>query len=108
MAEHRAILSTFPDADVAARVARALVEEQLVACVNLLPAIRSIYQWQGAIEESAEVLAILKTTAELTARAIARLTELHPYDVPEAIALDITAGHPPYLAWLTSSTTPAT
>lgn len=104
MAEHRVILSTFPDADTAARIARTLVEEQLVACVNLLPAVRSIYQWQGAIEDSAEVLAILKTTAALTERAIARLTDLHPYDVPEAIALDVTAGHPPYLAWMTSST----
>lgn len=97
------VLATFPDAEVAARIARALVEEELAACVSLVPGVRSIYRWQGAIEESAELLGVIKTTAEGTARLIARLVELHPYDVPEAIALDIAEGHAPYLAWLAGS-----
>jgi periplasmic divalent cation tolerance protein len=96
----RVVLTTFPDAATAERVARALVGERLAACVNLVPGVRSIYQWQGAVEESAELLAVIKTTAEAVAPLIARLVELHPYDVPEAIAIEIASGHAPYLAWL--------
>jgi periplasmic divalent cation tolerance protein len=68
--------------------------------VNLVPGVRSIYQWQGAVEESAELLGVIKTTAAGVAPLIARLVELHPYDVPEAVAIDLAAGHSPYLAWL--------
>lgn len=96
----RVVLSTFPDADTAGRIARTLVDERLAACVNVLPAIRSIYRWQGAISDDAEVLAIIKTTAERYPALAARITELHPYQVPEIIALPLAAGHPPYLAWL--------
>jgi periplasmic divalent cation tolerance protein len=97
------VFSTFPSADVAAGVARALVDEQLCACVNLVPAVRSIYRWQGAVCDEAEVLAIVKTTDERLAALQARLVELHPYEVPEAIAVPVAGGHAPYLAWVASS-----
>jgi periplasmic divalent cation tolerance protein len=95
------VLSTFPDADKAAEVGRVLVDEQLAACVNLVPAIRSIYRWQGAVHDDAEALAIIKTTPACYPALAARLAALHPYEVPEIIALSLTDGHPPYLAWLT-------
>ncbi len=94
------MFSTFPDADTAARIARALVEEQLAACVNVVPAVRSIYRWEGKVCDEAETLAVIKTTAERYAALAARITELHPYQVPEVIALPLADGHPPYLAWL--------
>jgi periplasmic divalent cation tolerance protein len=94
------VLSTFPDPEKAAQIARVLVEERLAACVNLVPAVRSIYRWQGAIQDDAESLAIIKTTADRQAALAARLVELHPYEVPEIIAVPVAAGHAPYLAWL--------
>jgi periplasmic divalent cation tolerance protein len=94
------VLSTFPDAETAARIARALVEEQLAACVNVVPAVRSIYRWDGKVCDEAEALAVIKTTAERYAALAARIAELHPYQVPELIALPLADGHPPYLAWL--------
>jgi periplasmic divalent cation tolerance protein len=100
------VLSTFPDAETAARIARALVEARLAACVNLVPAIRSIYRWQGEISDDAEVLAVMKTTAEGHAALAAKIAELHPYDVPEILALPLAAGHPPYLAWLAAQVGP--
>jgi len=92
------VLSTFPDAETAARIARTLVEERLAACVNLVATVRSIYRWQGGINDDPEALAIIKTTAERYAALAARISQLHPYHVPEIIALP--EGHPPYLAWL--------
>jgi len=94
------VLSTFPDAEQAAEVARVLVDEQLAACVNLVPAIRSIYRWQGAVHDDAEALAIIKTTPARYPALAARLAALHPYEVPEILALPLADGHPPYLAWL--------
>jgi periplasmic divalent cation tolerance protein len=94
------VLSTFPDADKAAQIARVLVEERLAACVNLIASVRSIYRWQGAVQDDAESLAIIKTTAERFPALAARLAELHPYDVPEILALSLDNGHAKYLAWL--------
>jgi periplasmic divalent cation tolerance protein len=94
------VLSTFPDAAKAAEIARVLIDERLAACVNLVPTVRSIYRWQGALQDDAESLAIIKTTADRHAALAARLVELHPYEVPEIIALPVAAGHAPYLAWL--------
>jgi periplasmic divalent cation tolerance protein len=101
------VLSTFPDADQAAQIARVLVDDQLAACVNLITGVRSIYRWQGAVADAAEVLAIIKTTAERYPALSARLAELHPYEVPEIIALPLAEGHPPYLAWLVGQVAPA-
>jgi periplasmic divalent cation tolerance protein len=94
------VLSTFPDAETAARIARVLVDERLAACANLVAAVRSIYRWQGAIQDDAESLAIIKTTADRYPALATRIAELHPYEVPEIIALPLADGHPPYLAWL--------
>jgi len=100
------VLSTFPDAAKAAEVGRVLVDEQLAACVNLVPAIRSIYRWQGAVHDDAEALAIIKTTPERYPALASRLAALHPYEVPEILALPLADGHPPYLAWLAGQVGP--
>lgn len=97
-------LSTFPSPEKAAEIAKILVEESLAACVNLVPQVRSIYRWEGAVSEDTETLAIIKTTAERYDALAARLVALHPYEVPELIALPIERGHAPYLAWLASAT----
>ena len=95
------VFSTFPNPDKAAEVARILVGEGLAACVNLLPAVRSIYRWKGDLQDDTETLAIIKT-ADAEA-LIPRLVALHPYEVPEAITLPIASGHPAYLEWVTGS-----
>ena len=81
------VLCTFPDVEKAREVGAALVEAQLAACVNLLPGIESIYRWQGAVERAGEVLAVFKTKASAWPAFERRLRELHPYDVPEIVAL---------------------
>ncbi len=99
----RLVLSTFPNADKAAEVARTLVEEALCACVNLVPAVRSIYRWQGEVSDDSEVLALIKTTSERFPPLADRLRSLHPYEVPEIIALDVVDGAASYLAWVAAS-----
>lgn len=98
------VLCTFPDAQKAADIAKLLVEERLCACVNLVPPVRSIYAWQGAIQDDTETLAVIKTSAERFEALAKRIVELHPYEVPEVIALPVVGGHAPYLAWLADST----
>lgn len=97
------VLVTAPSADEAAKLARALVEERLAACGNVLPGLRSIYRWEGAVQDEAEALLILKTPADRFEALRARVVELHPYDVPEVLALPVAAGHLPYLDWLRAS-----
>lgn len=97
-------LSTAPDRPVADRIARTLVEERLAACVNLLPGITSVYRWQGAVETGEEVLMLAKTSAERLDALTARIAELHPYDVPEVVAVEIGGGLPAYLEWIASET----
>ena len=97
------VLSTFPDAETAERISRALVTEKLAACANILPPVRSIYRWQGNIEDAAEILVLFKITANSYAAFERRMKELHPYDVPEIIALPISRGLPDYLAWVNES-----
>ncbi|MGH8211968.1 MAG: divalent-cation tolerance protein CutA [Rhodanobacteraceae bacterium] len=98
------LLSTCPDAETAAKIGRAVVEERLAACVNRVAGVTSVYRWHGEIHEDAEVLLLIKTTREHIEALRARLVELHPYEVPELIALDIVAGHVPYLDWLRQQT----
>ena len=98
------VLSTFPDAAAARVAAEQLVSERLAACVNVLPGVESIYRWQGKVETSQEVLAVIKTTAERYAELAKRLRELHPYAVPEIVALPAAAVAESYLAWVTANT----
>lgn len=97
--------STFPTSDKAVEVVRTLVSEQLAACGNLVGPIRSIYRWQGEVQDEPETLVILKTTRDRFEAMRARLVELHPYEVAEVIALPVEAGHAPYLAWVAAETT---
>jgi periplasmic divalent cation tolerance protein len=94
------VLVTAPDAETAAQLGRALVEERLAACANILPGLRSIYRWQGAVQDDAEVLMLIKTTAAAQPHLTQRILQLHPYDTPEVVALPIVAGADGYLGWL--------
>lgn len=87
----------------AAQLAETLVQERLAACVNLLPGLRSVYRWQGRIESADECLLIAKTTAARYAELEAALRRLHPYELPEIIALDVARGWPAYLQWVVES-----
>ena len=93
-----------PDKDRAAALARALVEEGLAACVNVVPGVTSIYRWEGRLQEDAEVLCLIKTRPAVFERARARILELHPYEVPEILAFAVDDGSPAYLEWLRTST----
>jgi len=97
---HRVVLCTCPDEDVAGHIAAALVEEDLAACVNVLPRVLSIYRWQGSVERDTEALMIIKTTAGRYAALEKRVQALHPYELPEIIAVPIAAGLQGYLDWL--------
>jgi len=97
------VFSTFPDAETARRVARACVEERLAACGNLVPGLESIYRWKGRIETATEVLVLFKTTDEAYPRLEARLKEMHPYEVPEIVAVTPSGGLPCYLEWVVDS-----
>lgn len=106
MAEALLVITTFPDLETARRISSLLIEEKLVACVNLLPGMESIYAWQGALESSGEALALMKTTAEAWPELARRLPELHPYECPELIGLPIPYGTPAYLQWLAQNCSP--
>jgi periplasmic divalent cation tolerance protein len=97
------VLSTVGRAEDAERIGRALVERGLAACVNVLPAVTSIYRWKGKLEKEEERLLVIKTRAERFAELRQTLVSLHPYEVPEVIALPIADGHQPYLDWLDES-----
>ncbi|WP_395750076.1 divalent-cation tolerance protein CutA [Prosthecobacter sp.] len=97
------VLCTFPDLGKARETGTALVELQLAACVNLIPAVESIYRWQGKVETSAEVLAVFKTTAGAWPTFEARLKQLHPYEVPEIVALRPEQVSAAYARWVTQS-----
>ena len=100
------ILSTCPDADTAQRLARILVEERLAACVSLLPGAVSTYRWQGRVEQATEVQLLAKTPADRRDALMARLAELHPYELPEILAVETAAGLPAYLDWVTAERRP--
>lgn len=97
------VISTLPNPEKAAEIARILVEERLAACVNLVPQIRSIYRWKDAIKDETETLAIAKTTTDRAEALHARLIELHPYELAEVLALPVSGGHSPYLEWVGES-----
>ena len=98
------VLCTVPSEDVAVNMARALLEQQLVACVNIVPGVRSLYRYQGKLEDERELLLVIKTRTALYERLEARIRELHPYEVCEVLQLGVDAGSAPYLAWITRET----
>lgn len=98
------VLCACPDESVADRIARELVGARLAACVNRLPGMRSVYRWKGALQDEREVLLAIKTVGTRYPELEMRLKALHPYEVPEIIAIPVLAGAAPYLAWLTEET----
>ena len=102
----RVVLSTAPNAEIGALIARALVEERLAACVNLIPGVRSIYHWEDGIQDDSEVVLIIKTRAERCKALAARIEDLHPYDVPEVLVLPAVGGSVRYLGWIETETKP--
>lgn len=94
------VYAVFAGDEEAARIGRTMVEERLAACVNILGSCRSIYRWQGRIEEASEVAAIFKTTAGQAPQLIRRIGELHSYEVPAAVAWAISEVTEPYRAWV--------
>ena len=93
-------LCTFPNDQDALRIGSAVVEARLAACVNVLPAIRSIYRWKGEIEQADEVLLLIKTTQQAFPALRGRIKELHPYETPEIIAVPVVDGLAGYLGWI--------
>jgi periplasmic divalent cation tolerance protein len=106
MTEMLLVFTTFADEDSAARVIRVLVEERLIACGNLLPGARSIFRWKDKIEDQREVVVLMKTRKQDWTALLSRLHDLHPYEVPECVALRMAAGAPKYMAWLEESLSP--
>jgi len=98
------VLVTTANAEEGARLGRTLVEERLAACANVIGPMRSIYRWQGAVEDAEEHLVLLKARGADVAAVEARVRALHSYDVPEVLALPVTAGSASYLAWLADAT----
>jgi periplasmic divalent cation tolerance protein len=92
--------STCPDRDTASRIADALVQERLAACVNIVPGLQSVYRWRGAIERSDETLLLAKTTRDGVQALSARLAELHPHELPEVVAVEVAGGLSAYLDWV--------
>ena len=97
------VLTAAGSEEEAHKIAHELVVRQLAACVNMIPRLNSIYRWQGKIEESEEYLLLIKTTADNFTGVREAIEELHSYDLPECIALQITEGSEPYLNWIAST-----
>ena len=106
MTEALIVFTTFENEEDAARIARALVEERLIACANLLPGARSIYRWKGEISDTREVVVLMKTRKQDWPTLMSRLHELHPDETPECIAVRVAAGAPRYMAWLEEQLAP--
>ncbi len=100
----RLVFCTFPDTTTAQTLARQLVEQRLAACVNLLPPMLSVYRWQGQVEQAQEVQVLIKTCADRLDALTAAIVRLHPYELPEIIAISPSAGLPAYLDWIRAQT----
>jgi periplasmic divalent cation tolerance protein len=98
------LLSTVPNQEVGERIAAALVAERLAACVNILPGVTSIYHWQGAVQCDAECLLLIKTRKSLYTQVETRLLALHPYELPELVAVPLEGGLAGYLQWIQDNT----
>ncbi|HZE81563.1 MAG TPA: divalent-cation tolerance protein CutA [Candidatus Polarisedimenticolia bacterium] len=104
MTNARIVLTTAGSQEEARKIAHALVERRLAACVNIVPQVESIYRWQGKMETAEEWLLMIKTQAELFDRVRNALKELHSYDLPECMMLEVAAGSPEYLGWIAKNT----
>lgn len=104
MDEAIVVVTNLPDLDTAQALARRLVGEKLAACANILPGVQSIYRWQGQVEEAGEVTVLIKTMRSRYAAVEEAIQSMHPYDLPEVIALPVVAALPAYLAWLQGET----
>ena len=102
----RVVLMTAPDSEVGERLGATLVEERLATCANVFPQVRSVYRWEGKVERIAEVLVILKTVESRVKALRERAVDLHPYQVPELLVLEVSDGHDPYLEWVRSESQP--
>lgn len=100
------VLTNCPDEAAANAIALAVVEEKLAACVNILPRVTSVYRWQGAVESATEIPLLIKTSKQAYAALAQRIAELHPYEVPEIIALPVDRGLPAYLQWVENNVQP--
>jgi periplasmic divalent cation tolerance protein len=98
------VLGTAGSMDEGERIARALVEERLAACVNLVPGVRSVYRWRGAVQSDSEVLLVIKTVRERFPALRARVRELHSYELPELVCVEPSGGEEEYLAWVVAET----
>lgn len=101
------VLTTLSTADEAVSLVRALLDRRVIACGTILPAARSLYRWEGKLADEQEVVVLLKTQSPRLADLQAAFDELHPYKVPELLALPVRAGNAPYLEWLVRETSPA-
>lgn len=100
------VMTNLPNAQAAEAIASTLVQARLAACVNILPAVQSVYRWQGKVERATEVTLLIKTTQQHYAALEAAIRAAHPYELPEVIALPVTTGLPSYLQWVITETTP--
>jgi periplasmic divalent cation tolerance protein len=98
------VITNAPDRAVAQKIAHALVEQKLAACVNILAECASVYRWQGKIETAGEVPLLIKTRADIYAEVEAAIKSLHPYELPEIVAVSVERGSSDYLEWLNAAT----
>jgi periplasmic divalent cation tolerance protein len=103
MTNKRLVLTTASSPEESRKIARALVESRLAACVNIIPKVESVYRWEGKVEEAEEYLLLIKTTADAFAAVREKIQQLHSYEVPECIALSVDDGSPAYLKWIDDS-----
>ncbi len=101
----RTILLSAPDVDTAERLGRALVEERLAACANVVPGVVSVFRWRGEVQREVETLVIVKTVEARVEEVRARVVAMHPYEVPEVLVLPVLGGHEPYLRWVAEEVT---
>lgn len=101
------VVTNVPTAELATAIAASLVEQGVAACVNILPAVQSVYRWQGKIEQAVEIPLLIKTIVSRYTELEAAICAMHPHEIPEIIAIDIDAGLPAYLNWIGAETVKA-
>jgi periplasmic divalent cation tolerance protein len=98
------VVASVPDGEVGTRLARTLLEERLIACASVVGGVTSLYRWEGEVREEGESLLVMKTRSALVPRLVARIPELHPYALPEVLALRVDDGLPAYCRWVLDET----